>query len=810
MIRVDTWSAVRRAQIWLLASILLISVLPVAHAQSPTGTLIISVHDPSGAVVADVQLVLSGSGLERTLVTGATGASTFESVPPGRYTITATRSGFVPGTLRDVVVTAGSPQGLVVTLRVPGIAESVEVQARSYAVPNATTATKTETPLMETPFTVQVVPQQVIRDLNTATSGLADVLAYQGVTTRGFETTGELLGFRGFFTSTTLWNGFRLESIIGGEVGRGGLWMGNADRLEVMKGPSGILYGRNEPGGIVNVQTRKPREAFGANVRVGTGSWSNLWVGADVSGSLNQRKSVLYRVYVDGETSDSYFTNSPDYSSRGVAPALTWKISPRSTLSVEGEYRTLKGSNGQSYIPIDPAKGDLLSVDPSITRPVGSAFKANQYRTMVVLDHRVTSNWALSLKAMHDRVDNPSSTWSFVQNAQFPIAANGALLVDRNLLVGSNDTTSLATTLDVTGRISLLGAQHTVLFGAEYYDFDFTGVDGLDFSRNPAYRTDYFNQTPINWDVVPRDEPYTLQRRSPGFYVQDQIALPRNWHLLIGGRYQRLRQTYTYNDPYSAGGFFPRAGLLWRAKPWLSSYYSYSENMSNATGFAFPRRPLPPEQSRQHELGVKTEWMGGRLNATVALFDITKYNLPSADPEHETFNIALGEVQSRGVELGLQGELTSNWSAMLNFTSARPEVVVGASGGSSIEAPAITAGRLLPYVNNQVFSLLTNYRLPWTQAGEWKVGGGVNWASDQNPSNAAQRMTAKYTGYTVASAFASYARRIGGHTTTLNLNVNNLFNERYFRNYAEAGSFTRVQASYGPFRQIKLSMNVAF
>ncbi len=802
MIRVDTWSAVRRAQIWLLASILLISVLPVAHAQSPTGTLIISVHDSSGAVVPDVQLVLSGSGLERTLVTGGTGTSTFESVPPGRYTITATRSGFVPGTLRDVVVTAGSPQGLVVTLRVPGIAESVEVQARSYAVPNATTATKTDTPIMETPMTVQVIPQQVLRDLGIASSGLAEALVYQGVQSLGFEPEMERLVFRGFDSSTTLWNGFRIEEPTSTGEGNGGVWMDNVDRLEVMKGPSSILYGRSEPGGAVNVLTRKPVDAFHGAVRTGIGSWSNLFLAADVSGSLNTSKTLLYRLSGGAEGSNSYYTYGPAYRSWGIAPALAWRLTPATTVSFEGQYRKMEGGNGLTYFPLDPATGRLLDVDRKITAARDMAMRFNQSRSMVGVEHRFNATWALSWKALYDRPDQPLVAYIYHRNPQFPIAGSGSLTIDRWAFISDASSKTKATVLDVTGRFRALGANHTVLVGADYYDYLYRANVGFDFTNNPALQTDYFNPAslPISPDDFPRPYPNETRRKSYAPYVQDQMALPGRVHLLIGARLQHLTQTSPGTPDYDKDFVQPRAGILWRPRPWLSTYYSYAENSGNATGLAFPNQALPPESSRQHEGGVKTESLDGRLTATLSVFNLTKFNITAADPDHPTFSLSIGEVRSRGFEFGVQGALTDSWNVLFNYNNADPKVVVGASG-------FYVAGQSLPYLSNRNAAVLTSYKLPWAHLRGVVVGGGLNWASDSNPYPGTTLSPAPYTGYAIASALASYATRMGGHEAKLQLNVTNLFNEKYLTTFYDAG--TIASGTWSP-RQIRVSLNVGF
>ncbi|MEY2632154.1 MAG: hypothetical protein RIR00_808, partial [Pseudomonadota bacterium] len=188
---------------------------------------------------------------------------------------------------------------------------TIEVRARSdietgYAVQRTSTATKTDTPLLQTPMTVEVIPQQVLREQGQTSGGLPSVLSYLGVQSLGMKDQGDYLIFRGFSSPTTLWNGFRIEDATPGlTYANGGVWMNNVERLEVLKGPASILYGRTEPGGAVNVLTKKPQENFQGEVNAGVGSWSNYWLGADLTGALNESKTLLYRLNIATEDSDS-------------------------------------------------------------------------------------------------------------------------------------------------------------------------------------------------------------------------------------------------------------------------------------------------------------------------------------------------------------------------------------------------------------------------------------------------------------------------------------------------------------------------
>lgn len=682
-----------------------------------------------------------------------------------------------------------------------------------YAATAASAGTKTATPLMSTPVAVEVLPQQLLREQGLTSSGLTSALATLGVQTLGMGEQGEVLIFRGFSSWTTLWNGFRIEDI-STNVGpiNGGVWMETVDRLEVLKGPASILYGRAEPGGAVNVLTRKPQAEFQAALNAGVGSWSDRWVGADVTGPIDEGKTLLYRVNLAMEDSGSWYRWGPDYRSRGVAPALAWRITPQTTLSVEGQYRSLEGRSGQAYIPIDPATGRPLPVAPRDTLLPGGDSRFDQRRTLVSLDHRFDASWSASWRYLHNDARNPRSGFVFVLGSSFPVV-DGSL--ETGLMVGFNQARQRtdATILDVTGHVTAFGARHTLLLGADYYDRSTEQVSGWDFSQT----TDYFNPTPPapvagtdTWDIAGRE--YAL-------YLQDQVELPGRWHLLLGLRYQGLDEHSVSDAPslgipaqdvrYRKDVLLPRLGLLWQPRPWLSTYYGYAENMGANTGLDFTGKPLKPEWARQHELGVKGEWWDGRLNALVALFQLTKTDLASDDPAHPGFNIGVGEVRSTGLELNVQGALTDRWNLLANYSHARPHVVKGTTAATIYSGPTIVAGQDLPYVSNHTFSAWTSYRLPGKVLAGWTVGGGFNWASAANPQDGA---TVKPKASQVASAFVAHERRLAGHKFVLQLNASNLFDERYLQFQGDDVAFggNTLGGNWGTPRQFRLSLRAEY
>ena len=709
---------------------------------------------------------------------------------------------------------AGDQAAESVTTLEPISVTATPVQDESaYLVVDASVATKTDTPLMLTPMTVQVIPQAILTDLDVTGSDLRIPMSYVGVQNLGMQDSGDYLIFRGFLTTTTLWNGFRMEDATPSiNYASGGVWMDNVDRLEVLKGPASVLYGRMEPGGAVDVVTRKPLDEFRGVVYAGAGSWSNYWAGADLGGAIDDDKTLLFRLNAAIETSDSWFKFGDDTRSEGIAPVLEWRITPQTVLSVEGQYRKFSGSsNAQQYMPIDPDNGQSTVVDPRYTLMPGNESRFEQGRTYVALDQRLNSDWSASLKYMHSDADNPEYRNVLAAGGStFPLGPGATSLW---VFEGKNQLTTDAMILDVTGHASLLGIKHTILLGADYYWKDFSQRSGADWMQT----IDFLNPTPPA--PVALTDTWRLKNDEYSFYAQDQMELPRNWFLLIGGRQQSIDERSVSDMPsmfsppedvtYKTNVFLPRAGVLWQASPRLSTYYYYTENVGSSNGLDASGSPIKPEKSRQNEVGVKSSWFDGRLNATGAAFNLTKYNIASADLANPGFNIAVGEVRSTGFELDLQGALTPAWNILANYTHARPYVVKGASGAAALQPQYIVKGQDLPFVSNDSFSAWTSYRFQREALAGLRIGGGFNWYSAPNPVDGASVDTDSYA---VASVFAAYEVVLGGQKVGLQLNVNNLFDEEYLVYQADDVSYggNTLAGNWGEPRQIRVTLRTEF
>ena len=674
-----------------------------------------------------------------------------------------------------------------------------------YTAPNANTATKTDTPVMETPVSIQVVPQQVLQDQKALTLDQA-LTNVSGVFSGGGEKMQESITLRGFFTTTTFRDGFRNEeySTTGGGT-LGNLAMSNVESVEVLKGPGAILYGRLEPGGMVNVITKTPREEFYAAAEYVYGSWDHTYTAFDITGPLNTDKTFLYRLNASSDESRSWRNNVQNFTNF-MAPVLEWRINSGSKIVLSTEFRreNLLADVGQ-VVPMDPTTNQLyLVVDPAVNAYY-NPYRAEQTAIDLKWVQELGKEWSMSLKLVYNNVTSPTDS-GYYPNDIF--LSGNTWMVDRYLSISESNNTSKAAILDLTGHLETGILKHTLLFGADLYNTNIVFNGGGNYSTFST--TSLSDPTPPYLAPDPTQYDYVeFLNTNYGIYAQDQIKLPANLHLLMGVRYQHFRSITDSELPlgtakvYSQGtvdsAFTPRAGLLWRPVRWFSLYGSYAEGFGVNNGFDYLGNPLSPEEAKQYEAGAKTEFYDGKLTSSLAWFQLTKTNVAVPDPLHPNYSMTIGGIRSRGIEYDIQGEIRPSWQLVANATWDPTLVTIGGPAGSNY-----VDGDPLPNDPVYMANIWSVYKFQERFIPGLKVGAGANWrdappATTTNPSTPA---------YWVASAMAAYERKVAGNKFSFQLNVNNLFNASYYYGLYPVASQGYSFLNYGDPRSFMASVKV--
>ncbi|RON54745.1 TonB-dependent siderophore receptor [Pseudomonas frederiksbergensis] len=676
---------------------------------------------------------------------------------------------------------------------------SVLDQTQSYQPPPTSNVMRSSALLQETPQTINVIPAQVIRD--QAPRNLDDALANVSGITQGntLASTQDSVMTRGFGDNR---NGSIMRDGMPIVQGRG--MNATVDRVEVLKGPASLLYGIQDPGGVVNMVSKKPEQTqYNALTLRGStyGDGKNgSGGGLDSTGALGD-SGLAYRMVLDHEDED-YWRNFGTHRETLVAPSLAW-FGESTKLLFSYEHR-------EFLTPFD--RGTII--DPRTNHPLDISRNERLDEPFNNMEGRSD---LYHFEADHDLNDNWKARFGYSWNRETYDASQvrvTAINTKNGTLTRSMDGTQNAistdrfTTASLEGKVNVLGMQHDLVFGVddEYrkiYREDLIRQKSLStFSYvNPVYGREVAGTT-----VSAPDSAQTDELRSDSIFAQDSIHLTDQWIFVAGGRFQEYDQYAGKGVPFRANTdnngqkFVPRAGLVYRYTDELSFYGSYTESFKPNSTIAplsgstvVLDGSIAPEEAKSWEIGARLD-MPGRITGDIALFDIKKRNVLIANAEGPTtIYSAAGEVRSRGLEIDLTGQLTDRWSMIGSYAYTDAEVT---------EDPDYK-GKRLQNVAKNTGSLSAVYDFGTIVGGDQlRVGAGARYVGER-AGDAPNDFD--LPGYTVADAFATYDTKVEGQKVKFQLNVKNLFDRTYYTSAA-----SRFFVSMGDSRQVSLSSTLEF
>lgn len=652
-----------------------------------------------------------------------------------------------------------------VTVTAPTGYEADDPYNPDYSLPNASTATKTDTPIMETPFSIQVVPKQVLEDVQAIRS--TDALDYVSGIFRAS-------GSGDFFDWTTRrgFNNFPLGDyrdgmpwpLGGGLVG--GRDLANTERVETLKGPASLLYGMAVPGGIVNYVTKKPLATPYYSLQQQFGSYDFYRTTLDATGPINDDKSLLYRFNLAYKSANS-FRDMVNSDRVLVAPTVTWNISPRTQVNFELEYDT-------GHVVFDRGIPAIFQgtrpADLPRSRFLGEANPPSEYENLMVgvnWSHAFNDNWTFShrFNALYFGLEQIASTQTMIN----PSTINRFVAHSTN---GLEDQALYFNSVNLAGHFETWGLKHTLLLGGDYYR---KSLDNFKASFTGS-NTNIYDPVYLGPSIAQGTPTLNLKSGNDwfGLYFQDQIKLPFNLSMLAGFRYDSAESSVTVNNgkPNKSprqDSLTPRGGLVWQPIPELSLYGSYSENFTGINSAGFGGSVLPPETAQQWELGAKTELFDKRFLATVAWYDLTKQNIAVFNG-FTGFNETIGEARSAGLEVDAKGEILPGWNMIASYAYT-PDALVTQGNPNEIN-------NRLRGVPRHGGSLFTSYEFQTGALQGFKLGGGTVIRSSQHTDPTAT--TAILPGYATVNLLAGYSWKIGGSKLTTQFNVNNLLDKAFY------------------------------
>lgn len=656
-----------------------------------------------------------------------------------------------------------------------------------YNPSNATSATKTDTPIMETPVNIQVIPKAVLNDQQTIqmTDALKNVSG--ATSSNGSGGLSDDIFIRGFRSQTYFRNGFRSGDAFSSVGNR---QMANVERLEVIKGPAAVMYGRMEPGGMVNVVTKRPLATPYYALQQQFGSYDLYRTTVDATGPLTKDDTLLYRFNGSFESKSS-FRKFVDAERTFLAPMLTWNISPRTQVSLEMEYRHDNLVYDQNSWPF--INGQFIDMPKS--RNLMEPAPVNVEEKLIGLDwsHQFNDDWNIKQRFVAS-LQNREENWIFGRGA----LASGNLLSRLQLYVPGEYNTYF-TTLDLTGHFDTGALKHTLLLGGDYYRTDST-INPYRASLAPINIYNPVHNADITSAFVPAGWASNNSADYFGLYAQDQIKLPFGLNVMGGLRYQNVKQwdNLAGTEQPSDDAVTPRVGVLWQAQNWLSLYGNYIENFgaSNQSAITTSGKPLSPESAQQWEIGSKFEFFDGKFSATLAYYDITKQNVATRDPNDSSgfYSVAAGEVRSKGPEVDVRGEVMPGWNVIATYSNFDTRVIKDNNG---------LEGNRLFGVPRNVGTLWSTYDFQQSYLRGLKFGGGLIM---RDGSTNGTNMSYQTAGYATVDLLAAYSWKVEKSKVTAQLNVNNLLDKTYFpdANAFGAGSMRTIGAPRSLLGSIKV------
>jgi iron complex outermembrane receptor protein len=696
----------------LLCLIVLCLFFVPTQAQTST-TISGSVTDASNSAVKGARVTLRRETVNlASTATDENGRFNFENVGAGEFRVMVTAAGFAQQT---VAVQSGANQPIRLT--VASLTETIVITAEivDYQAETSTTGSKLDLSRFDNPQSISVIPRQLISDrqvirlAETAdnVAGVRPLPGYGGISSIGYI----YRGFRPGFTNGALRNGFREFTFLSARDVQG------IERVEFLKGPASMLYGSGEVGGVVNTITKKPQSDHHYDVGLSFGSFGLARPTFDFTGALNENKSLLYRLNFAYERGDG-FRDFGKNRSVFVAPALTWKLSNKTTLTTEFEYQRYRHTF-DSGLP----STDQNFLSQPVNRFYGEPFNKavnNQNSLTLNLTHQFNDNWSLrsGLNAINSQSDTAYANFSGANATQ----------VNRVSYLTDEFSENYGSQNELYGRFSTGAVKHQLVTGFELaryvytytFDFDFSGFPAIS-RNNPVYGAKQLNRA--NYDPFFGDR---SRSNALGLYVLDQITLAPRVKLQLGlrGDLVNSRQwEVVAAEPINAQNdqaVTPRAGIVVNPTDSTSVYFSFARSFLPTFGSGRSRtgETFQPITGRLFEVGVKQSLLNNRLFATLALYQLKRQNVLTPDPDDPTrrFNIQTGEQESKGVELELTGQITNNWNTSINYTATDAFVS---------KDNRLRVGSKLLGVSKHSGGIYTNYEFARGAVRGFSLGGGL-------------------------------------------------------------------------------------
>lgn len=777
------------------------AALPAAHAQTAPANAVTARHGfdiPSQPLASallsytattGVQLVMSGDIARGKTAPALRGSYTGEEALSRLLAGSGLGYRHSGGTL---IVSPLPSGGSAETATLEPIKVQGAADAPRYVIDGSTAGTKTDARLLDTPQSISVVTRQQMDD--QAVQNVRQALRYTPGLTAEYRGAGgsryDTVIYRGFGGGVnydySYQDGMRL---LGANYAIPQIDTYNLERIEVLRGPSSVLYGQGTPGGLVNLVSKKPTATPLHEIELQAGSHGFAQAAFDFGGPVDEAGKVLYRLTGVTHTGKTQIDYQKD-ERVAIAPAVTFRPSADTSLTILAQYQHDPYGGYFGFLPAvgtiqDLPGGGRIGRSFFDGSPQFDEFKRTQTAAGYLLDHRINDVWSVqsNFRYMQVKVDY-KSVYTTGLNAADP--ANP--LLTRRAIINRADMDAVTADNHAQARFNTGAIAHTALFGIDYQRLSYRDDQGMGAAPSLSINQPDYSAAIATPAITARSK-QTLDQ--VGLYAQDQLKIGQ-WTLLGG-----IRQDWAGNDrrnrisgastDQSDHAFTWRLGSVYEFENGIAPYVSYSRSFQPVADADVNGNLFKPTKGEQYEAGVKYQPPGQDAFITAAVYQLTQSNVLTTDPANTNYSIQTGEVRSRGLELEGKASLTRNLDLLASYTYM-----------DNVNTRSTTAQDKHPtYVPRHTANAWANYTFHAGALAGLSLGGGVRYvgSSYANADN-----TMKVSPFTVVDAAVRYdlgqsIPALKGLTAALN--ASNLFDHEYVSACA-----TATKCFYGAGRTV--------
>ena len=639
----------------------------------------------------------------------------------------------------------------------------------SYTPGTIATATRLVLTPRETPQSISVVTRQVMDDFGL--NAIDDVMRHTpGITVSTYDTERTNYYSRGFSIVNFQYDGIPTLRDAQYSAGQTLTDMAIYDRVEVLKGATGLLTGAGGPGGTINLIRKKPTSEFKSSIELGAGSWDNYRSQVDVSGPLTETGNVRGRAVAAYQDKHSFL----DHYSRKTGVfygILEFDLDENTLLTVGADYQDSdpKGSSWTGTRTIFDATGNKLDLPRSFNNgPKWGSWEQYSRTAFATLEHTFDNGWVTKGQYNH-QINGYNAPLGYISQD----SATASSIYARKYV---GDTTSDSLDVYASGPFELFGREHELVIGQS---LSISKWKAKDYTA-----TTYFNNSYdfYNWHGQAIEPLWTATKindettRQTGTYVTGRFSLTDELHLLLGSRIANYQVTGT-SDTQESGKVVPYAGLTYDLNDNFTAYASYTEIFQPQTQYRTRTRTmLDPNEGKNYELGLKGEFFEGRLNSSLAYFEVHEENRPLADTAWNSqpgvdYSYIGTKTKTKGYEAEISGELARGWQLQAGYTHK----IARDDDGKKVAT----------WEPEDQVSFYTTYKLQGN-LDKLTIGGGARWQSAgwqtvNNWGYPGGGRSEKFTQdpYWLVDLMTRYQLT---ENLSATLNVNNLFDKHYYTN----------------------------